>query len=169
MSAPVPIREQMLAALTSAVSGTYAVDAPVSEREVPITVLLDGEDEALADYDCIRNNTPVSIARVELAGSADKTEQRKQANRIMASIVKDVAANETLGGLADGIDYNGGGISVDVGKFVFGEASFTVRWRHLRGDPYLNENTAPDPEPEEPGDPDASEEPEPETEPEHED
>lgn len=159
MPTPAPIREQILAALTAAVSGTYAVDAPVSEREVPITVLLDGEDEALADYDCIRNSTPVSIARVELACSTDKTEQRQQAHRIMAAIIQEVAADETLGGLAEGIDYNGGSISVDVGKFVFGECAFTVRWNHLRGNPFANDYTLenddsePEPDPEEPEEP----------------
>ncbi len=41
----------------------------------------------------------------------------------------------TFGGLAVGVDYTGGGIQAELGKFVFAGASFTARYQHLRGAP----------------------------------
>jgi hypothetical protein len=45
-------------------------------------------------------------------------------------------ADETFGALADGIEYTGGGIQTEVGKFVFAEAQFTVSYHYVRGDPF---------------------------------
>lgn len=135
-SPPVSIREQLLAAITTAVGGTYGTTTPEDERELPVTIVQDGSDEASTRYDSNELTTPVAVARLAVAASDDLAEKRAQANEMLAQIVADMHADETFGGLAYGVDYAGGGIEVERGKFVFAEASFGVRWHHLRGDPY---------------------------------
>jgi hypothetical protein len=44
--------------------------------------------------------------------------------------------------LAQGVDLVGQGIQTEMGKLVFAEASFQVRWRHVRGDPWATEVVA---------------------------
>ncbi len=160
---PVSIREQLLAAITTAVDGTYGTPTPEDERELPATIVQDGSDEAATRYDSIELTTPVAVARVAIAASDDLADMRAQANEMLAQIVTDMHADETFGGLAYGVDYAGGGIQVEQGKFVFAEASFGVRWSHLRGNPYLREEPTPAPEP--PPAPEPSPAPEPTPEP----
>lgn len=133
------IREQLLAAITAAVDGEYGVPAPEDERDLPLTIVQDSSDDAAPRYDSIELVTPIAIGRAEQAISTDRVQLRAQAHEMLARIVTDMAADETFGGLAVGVDYAGGGIQAEVGKFVFAEASFRVRWRHLRGNPYLIE------------------------------
>jgi hypothetical protein len=138
-TAPVSIREQLLAAITAAVGGEYGVPAPEDERDVPLTIVQDSADEATVRYDTVELVMPVAIARVELAAHSSRAQLRAQAHEMLAQLIEDMSADETFDGLADGVDYAGGGIQVEYGKFVFAEASFRVRWRHLRGNPYLRE------------------------------
>jgi len=133
---PVSIREKLLIAVTSAVNGAYGIPSPEDERQLPVTIVQDGSDEAVARYDTTELTTTIAIGRVELSVSDDPAAMRAQANEMLAQIVADMHADETFGGLAYGVDYAGGGIQAEQGKFVFAEASFGVRWHHLRGDPY---------------------------------
>lgn len=133
------IREQLLAAITAAVNGEYGVPAPEDERDLPLTIVQESTDEATTRYDVVEIVTPVSVGRAEAATTPDRVLLRAQGHDMLARIITDMSADETFGGLADGVDYVGGGIQAEVGKFVFAEASFRVRWRHLRGNPYLNE------------------------------
>jgi hypothetical protein len=130
------VREQVLSALTTTVSGKYGTPSPDYEGDVPLTVVQDAADESSNSYDSIVNVMPVAIGRVVLATSVDKSVQRAQAHEVLASLIQLVFADDTLGGLADGIDYTGGSISVELGKFVFAEIAVRVRYHHLRGDPY---------------------------------
>lgn len=140
-SPPVSIREQLLAAITTAVNGSYGTTTPEDERGLPITMVQDGRDDATPRYDTSQVTTPVAVARAEVASSDDLTALRAQANEMLAQLVIDMHADETFGGLADGLDYAGGGIQVDQGKFIFAEASFLVRWHHVRGDPHTQDPT----------------------------
>lgn len=134
---PTAIREQILAAITTAVSGEYGIPAPESERDLPVTIVQDGQDEAeTTTYNQTNVLMPVAIASAASAASHDKDTMRAQANALMASIITTMFADETFGDLADGIEYTGGGIQTEVGKFVFAEAQFTVRYHFVRGDPF---------------------------------
>ena len=131
------IREQLLAAITVAVSGEYDVPAPESERDMPITIVAEGEDEAASDaYGQTYVQLPVAVARAEVTTSTDKEIMRAQANDMLASLISLMFADETFGGLADSVEYTGGGIQTEVGKFCFAEAQFTVAFHFVRGDPY---------------------------------
>ena len=134
------VRERLLVLITRAVSGLYGVPAPEDERDVPVTIVQEGTDEVLASpgtaYDTTGLSMPLAVARADLAADSDRALQRAQAHAMLAAIVQEMHADETFTGLADGIDLAGGGIQTELGKFVFAEASFRVRYHHLRGDPY---------------------------------
>ena len=137
---PTAIREQLLSAITTAVSGEYGVPAPDSEQDLPITIVQDGADEAQANaYGDTDALMPLAIASAAVATSSDLNTMRAQANALLASIITTMHTDETFGGLADGIEYTGGGIETEVGKFVFAEAQFTVRYHFTRGDPFTSE------------------------------
>jgi hypothetical protein len=131
------IREQLLAAITIAVEGEYGVPAPDDERDLPVTIVQDGPDAAETTvYDQTNILMPVAVASAAIATSTDLSELRSQANALLAGIIQKMFVDETFGNLADGVDYVEGGIQTEVGKFVFAEAQFTIRWHHLRGDPF---------------------------------
>ena len=137
---PTSIREQVLVAITAAVDGEYGVPAPESERDLPLTIVQDGTDAVLATvYGDTNVEMPLVVARAAVATSSNGDSMRAQANDLLASVITDMFADETFGGLADGIEYNAGGIQAEVGKFVFVEAQFTVRYHFTRGDPYTSE------------------------------
>ena len=138
MPDPVSVREQVLAAMTSAVGGEYGTPAPEDERDLPITIVQEnGLDQASDDeYGYTNVVIPVSVGSAAVATSNNRALMRAQANELLASLVSTVFADAPLGALADGIQYTGGGIQTEVGKFVFAEAQFSVRYHTVRGDPY---------------------------------
>jgi hypothetical protein len=132
-----PIREMLLRRITAAVDGLYRVPAPDDERDLPVTIVQDAADEVDTAYGMHRIAMPVSIARAQAALDTDASALRTQAHEALAGIVREVYADETFRGLADGVDYVGGGIQTELGKFVFAEASFRVRYHHARGNPFV--------------------------------
>lgn len=136
MSTTGPVRERVLYAVTQAVGGQYGVPTPEDERELPITIVQDGEDVATANYGATQITMPVALGRVELLTGTSRADARAQANRMLADLVAAMYSDETFGGLADGVDYTGGSINVELGNLVFAEAQLQVRFHHVRGDPY---------------------------------
>jgi hypothetical protein len=133
----VAIREQLLSAITATVGGEYGIPAPEDERDLPVTIVEDGPDVGTAEnYNYTSIELPVAVATAEQATSTDRDVMRAQANALLAGIITQMFADETFGALADGIEYAGGGIQTEVGKFVFAEAQFTVKYHYVRGDPY---------------------------------
>jgi hypothetical protein len=134
---PVSIREQLLSAITTAVGGEYGVPAPELDRDLPICIVQEGEETSTADlYGSDVIELPIAVAKAASAVSTDKGDMRAQANELLASIRSDMFTDETFGGLADGVEYTGGGIQTELAKICFAEAQFTVRYHTVRGDPY---------------------------------
>jgi len=134
---PVSIREQLLDAITTAVGGEYGVPAPESERDLPICIVQEGEDVASPNeygYDTIEMT--VAVAKAAVATDTDKSVMRAQANELLATIHADMFTDESFGGIADGVEYIGGGIQTELAKICFAEAQFLVRYQTERGDPY---------------------------------
>lgn len=129
------VRERLLAAITTATCGVYRVPTPDDERDLPLTFVQDSTDDVDTDYDFTRLVMPVAVARVELATSTDRAAQRTQANAALAALIVAMYTDETFGGLAQGITLAGQGIQTELGKYVFAEASFQVKYQHVRGDP----------------------------------
>ena len=133
------IREQLIAAILTATGGEYGVPAPEDERDLPVTIVQDGTDTASTNYDVTACSMPITVARAELAVGTDRNALRAQAHAALAALIAAMHTDETFGALALGVDYTGGGIQTEVGKFVFAEASFTVRYQHLRGQPAVQD------------------------------
>lgn len=129
------VRERLIAAILTATGGKYALESPMDVSELPVTVVQDGNDSAETNYDFTRCVMPVSVARAEQASSPVSDVQRLQAHAALQNLIELMHADETFGGLAQGIDYVGGGIQIDAGKLIFAEATFQVRYQHLRGQP----------------------------------
>ena len=129
------IREQLIAAILTATGGQYGLTAPEDERDLPLTLVQDAPDTATQNYDYTACAMPISLGRAEVAASIDRNAARQQAHAALTVLITAMHTDETFGGLAVGVDYTGGGIQTEAGKFVFAEASFTVRYQHLRGQP----------------------------------
>lgn len=134
---PTPVREQLLAAIATATGATYGRPAPEDERDMPVTIMQEGEDEAAeSDYNTTNIVMTVAIAKGAVATDSDPETMRSEAHALHATIIQTMFADDTFGGLADGVDYSAGGISIEAGKFVFAEAQFAVRYHTVRGDPF---------------------------------
>lgn len=129
------VRERLITAILTATGGKYAMESPMDASELPVTVMQDGTDSAETNYDFTRCVMPISVARAEQASSPVSDVQRKQAHAALRNLIELMHEDETFGGLALGVDYVGGGIQIDAGKLIFAEASFQVRYQHLRGQP----------------------------------
>jgi len=136
-----PVRERLLAAIVLATGGVYGVPAPEDERDMPLTLVVDGTDTAQENYDMTQWAMPLTLGRAELATSTtgDRTAMRAQAHDALATLLTAMHTDPTFGGLATGVDTTGGGIQQEAGKFIFAEATFTVRYQHLRGQPAVLE------------------------------
>lgn len=131
-----PVRELLIDAILAATAGRYGLEVPEDERDLPLTLVSDEQDDATASYDHTNLVMPVNVGRVEIAISPDRNVMRQQAHAALAQIITQMHADETFGGLAQGVDYQGGGIFAETGKLVFATALFQVRYRHLRGQPH---------------------------------
>lgn len=128
------IRERLIAAIVTATGGTYGIPAPEDERDLPITIVQDGDCTAADSFDTTNCSMPLNVARAELAGLADRVAMRKQAHIALKSLLNAMYADQTFGGLATGITYTGCGIQIDA-RMVTAEAAFIVHYRHARGQP----------------------------------
>jgi hypothetical protein len=135
---PTSIREQLLQAIATAVSGDYGIPAPEDERELPVCIVAEGDETASPDqYGSEVMELPIAVARAaEAVSSTDRDAIRAQANELLAQIRVDMFADETFGNLANSVEYAGGGIQSELGRIVFAEAQFIVRYSTVRGDPY---------------------------------
>lgn len=128
------VRERLLAAITAAVGGEYGLPSPEDDRDLPVTIVQDQADSAVAGvYGKTRLTMPVNVARAEAAGPGGRAALRAQAHAMLAAVVAAMHVDASFGGLAVGLEYTGGGIQTEVGKFVWAEASFVVTYQHARG------------------------------------
>ncbi len=102
---------------------------------MPITYVQDGTDAASTNYDTTTCTMPINLARAEACAGSTRDAHRAQAHDALAALVVAMHADETFGGLAVGVEYTGGGILIEAGSLVFAEASFTVRYQHVHGQP----------------------------------
>lgn len=137
---PTLVREQLLNAITTAVSGEYGIPAPEDERDLPVTIVRDGEETATSGaYNRTDIAMLVNIGRGAVAVSSERTALRTQAHGLLADVITQMFVDETFGGLADSVEYNGGAIQAELGKLCLAEAQFIVNYHTVRGDPYTIE------------------------------
>lgn len=129
------VRERLLVAIVAAVGGVYGLPTPEDERDLPVTIVQDGIDTWSDSYDTTLCTLPLNVGRAELAASSTRDAQRTQAHAALAALITAMYTDPTFGGLATSVSATGGGIQLEAGKFVFAEATFTVFYQHLRGQP----------------------------------
>lgn len=139
-----PIREQIIKALATRVGAMRGLEG-FDSQDLPITVLVEGDDEAGDEgYDMTPLTLPVTIARaVEISGQKDDTWFTEANTQLATLITEAYAGGEDLGGLADGIDYAGGSVGVitDGAAGVAVEVNLEIRYAIARGNPYSQEVT----------------------------
>lgn len=135
---PTTIREQVLAAMTTAVGGVYALETPDDERDLPVTALRDDIESAEDIYGITNATMPVAVARAEQAASQGRNDMRTQCGEILGALISEVSSDSALELLIDGVDYTGGFIQA-VGDVCVAQANFNVRYHFVSGDPYTKD------------------------------
>lgn len=131
------VRERLLAAMVVASQGEYG-EYIAKDDELPMTVLVDGDDAASTNqYGITSNVMPVTVARSEKASGTDKAARRTQAHAALAALMQRMFADTTFGGLASALDYTGCAIQTEgAGAVLTVQAFFSVTYQHLVGDPF---------------------------------
>lgn len=132
----ISIREQILAVFCTAVGGSYALDTPDDDRDLPVTAVQDGEETAEADYSCSQITLPVVVARAETTTSREADAMRTQCNAILAALISEVKASSALDALIDSVFYQSGFIQAEAGKYCMAQAAFTIQYHTVLGDPF---------------------------------
>jgi len=136
---PVSIREQVLAAVCTAVGGTYALDTPDDDRDLPLTAVQEEPESAEANYSSSNITMPVVIARAEATTSRAANQMRIQCNAIHAALIAEMAASTALGNLVDSVFYTTGFIQAEAGKYCLAQTTFTIQYHTVLGDPFTIE------------------------------
>lgn len=136
---PSTIREQILDALATRTGATRVLEQ-YDVRDLPITVLAEGEDSAVETaYGMTAVTMPVTVARaIALTGVKDDT-WYADANEALGDLIVEIyAGGDTLGGLCQGIDYAGGAVELltDGADGAAVQASVNVRFMFRHGDPF---------------------------------
>lgn len=135
---PTAIRDQILAAIGTAVSADYG-DFPARLNNLPVRRFIASEDtDSDDDYGHTHSVMPVTVAIADEATATDPDTKRSESNALLADIVAGMFADETFGALADGIEQKGKATGDD-GKTIFGFVLFDVRYHTVRGDPYTKD------------------------------
>ena len=134
------VRERILKAL-SARTGASRLVEQYDVRDLPITVLVAGEDSATeTPYGMTAATMPVTIARA-IALSGDKGDAwHDEAEYALGDLIQQIYAgdDDTLGGLCQGLDYAGGAVEIlqDGAQGAAVQASITVRFQFRHGNPF---------------------------------
>jgi len=145
---PTPIREQLLSAITTAVGGSYGVQLPDSDRDVPLIIVQDAEETAQPDaYGSTNYEIEIVVVSADAApaytdGQTQAEYQaamRAKCHDLLAAVQSLFFTDPTFGGLADGVDYTGGSIATEVNGLCFAVAQFNVRYHTVRGDPFTTD------------------------------
>ena len=137
-----PIRERILQALATRINAQRGLEQ-YDARDLPITVLVEGEDTAQeSDYDRTNVTLPITVAYANNASGTKSDTWYAQANTALANLIQSVyAGDESLGGLVQGIDYTGGDVAVltDGATGYAVQAFFNIRYAFVHGNPFLTE------------------------------
>jgi len=140
-----PIREQILQALAARTGASRQLTA-YDPRDLPLTVLVEGEDSAGENpYGRVSVSLPVTIARAIPLTGTKEDDWYTEANTALGNLILEIyAGGDDLGGLADGIDYTSGQTEVltDGGTGAAVQAVITVRYQFVHGNPYSQDDLA---------------------------
>ena len=134
-----PIREQILRELVRRTKAVRRLEM-YDDRDLPITVLQEGDDNAAdALYGMTNVTMQVGIARAIRMDGVKSDDWYTQLNRALASLIAEVfTGGDDLGGLALGMEYVSGSVDLltDAGKGAGVAVTVAVRYAFVRGNPY---------------------------------
>ena len=134
-----PIRERILQALAARINAHRGLEE-FDARDLPITVLVEGEDSATeTDYDQVRVTMPVTVAHADRVVGVKGDDWYALANAALANLIKSVYdGGESFDGLVQGIDYTGGDVAVltDGANGYAVQAFFNIRYVFAHGNPF---------------------------------
>ena len=134
-----PIREQIIRALQTR-TGALRKLPDYDDRDLPITEIDEGTETATeSGYGMTNATLQITVARaINMSGVKDDTWHRAQ-NIALAELIKEIyTGGDRLGGLADGIDYNGGAIDLltNAANGAGVAVTVSVRYSFVHGNPY---------------------------------
>lgn len=139
MSDPLTIREQVIQALEIKIGAQRGVDS-YDERDFPLTVLFEGpEDAAQGTHRRTTASMTVRLEHAEEGVGECKKAWLSQGNAVLGRIILAATGGEnTLDGLAQDIEYTGGGVAIpeDGTNIVTAFADLRVTYRFKSGNPY---------------------------------
>jgi len=160
-----PIRERILRELVRRTGAVRRLES-YDERDLPITVLQEGDDNATEGlYGMTQVTTQVSIARALRMTGVKGNDWYTELNTALANLIREIfAGGDDLGGLALGMDYVSGSVDLltDAGQGAGVAVTVSVRYAFVHGNPYSQDadseyDEVPPDEPEEPEVPDEEE------------
>jgi hypothetical protein len=138
-----PIREQIIRALQTR-TGALRKLPDYDDRDLPITEIDEGLESATEPgYGMTRATLQLTIARaILMSGVKDDSWHRAQ-NIALADLIREIyTGGDTLGGLADGIDYGGGAIDLltNAANGAGVAVTVAVRYSFVHGNPYSQDD-----------------------------
>lgn len=140
-----PIREQILQALATRTGASRRL-AMYDTRDLPITVLQEGDD-APADgrYGLTNVVMPVTFGRAVSMEGVKDDQWYTTLNTELADLIDEIyGTDDTIGGLAHGMDYVSGSVDLLTDAASGGGVAVTVnvRYSFVHGNPYSQDADA---------------------------
>ncbi len=140
-----PIREQIIRNLAARVGASRRLEM-YDERDLPITVLQEGDDQAAeTGYDMTQVSMSISVARaIPMTGVKGDAWYTELNDALADLIVELYTGGDDIGGLAQGIDYVSGSVDLvtDASAGAGVAVTVNVRYAFVRGNPYSQDPLA---------------------------
>ena len=135
----VPIREQIIQKLATRVGATRRLEM-YDERDLPVTVLQEGDDTAAEGlYGLTNVTTSISVARAIPMTGVKADDWYTQLNTALANLISELyTGGDDVDGLAHGMDYVSGSVDLLTDGSVGAGVAVTVavRYSFVHGNPY---------------------------------
>jgi hypothetical protein len=158
-----PVRERVIRELVRRTGAVRRLEM-YDERDLPITVLQEGDDNAAEGlYGMTQVTTQVSIARALRMSGVKGDDWYTELNTALANLIKEIfKGGDELGGLALGMNYVSGSVDLltDAGQGAGVAVTVDVRYAFVHGNPYSQDADSEyvDVEPDEPDEPEVPDE-----------
>ena len=140
-----PIREQIIRNLAARVGATRRLEM-YDERDLPITVLQEGDDQAAeTGYDMTQVSMSISVARAIPMGGVKSDRWYTELNTALAKLIVELyTGGDDIGGLAQGMDYVSGSVDLvtDASAGAGVAVTVNVRYATVHGNPYSQDPLA---------------------------
>ena len=138
-----PIREQIIRNLATRVGASRRLEM-YDERDLPITVLQEGDDQAAEGRYGLTNVTmSVSVARAIPMNGVKSDTWYTELNTALANLITELyTGGDDIGGLAHGMDYVSGSVDLvtDASAGAGVAVTVAVRYATVHGNPFSQDS-----------------------------